>query len=123
MITDLGVGAGARVAIHGLTSRMAGAAGSFAASRNFASTWALGQVADRYGEGGGRAGFDDDGLAVLRAAFEESKAEGRRLYEAHRPEVEARHRGHVASIAGAVADCRAGRITVAEYAKRIAALP
>ncbi len=123
MIADLGVGTGARVAIHGLTNRMAGAAGSLAASRNFASTWALGQVADLYGEGGGRTGLDDGALALLRATFEESKEEGRRLYETHRPEVEARHRDHLASIDGAAADCRAGRITVAEYATRIADLP
>jgi uncharacterized protein (DUF697 family) len=122
VITGLGVGTGARVAVNGLMKFVPGVGSVFAASTNFASTWALGQVADQYWASGGKTDLDMADIKQLRESFEKSKAEGKRLYEDHKADVEAKHVAHVALLEELAVEFKAGRITLADYERQIVEL-
>jgi uncharacterized protein (DUF697 family) len=122
VIAGFGVGSRARVAVSGFVKFVPGAGSVFAASTNFACTWALGRVAGPYWESGGRALLDMPGFAALRALFESSKLEGRRLYLDRAAEVEAKYAAIVGPIDELSAEYEAGRITLADYERRVVAL-
>src|SRR6185503_17068395 len=54
VIAGIGVGAAARIGVNQLAKFIPGVGSVFAASTNFASTWALGQVAKQYWQSGGK---------------------------------------------------------------------
>jgi len=122
VIAGLGVGTGARVAVNGLMKFVPGVGSVFAASTNFASTWALGQVADQYWASGGKTDLDMADLKMLRATFESSKAEGKRLYEIHKADVAAKHAAHAALIEELAVEYKAGRITLSDYERKVVEL-
>jgi len=122
VIAGLGVGTGARVAVNGLMKFVPGVGSVFAASTNFASTWALGQVADQYWASGGKTDLDMADLKMLRTTYEKSKAEGKRLYEIHKIDVEAKQKAHAALIAELAVEYKAGRITLADYERKVVEL-
>ena len=122
VIAAVGVGTGARVAVIGLVKFVPGAGSAFVASTNFASTWALGQVANLYWGDGGTSDLGTADLTVLRDAFERAKVEGRRLYEEHRTNVERKHTDHVGRIEELAAQCKAGEITLADYERKVVEL-
>ena len=122
VIAGLGVGTGARVAVNGLMKFIPGVGSVFAASTNFASTWALGQVADQYWASGGKTDLDMADLKMLRATYESAKAEGKRLYEIHKVDVESKRRAHAALIEELAIEYKAGRITLADYERKVVEL-
>ena len=122
VIAGIGVGTGARVAVNTLMKLVPGVGSVFAASTNFASTWALGRVADRYWAGGGKSELAMADLKVLRETFESSKVEGKRLYDDHKLEVEAQQQAHGLMLSELAAELGAGRVTRAEYERRVEVL-
>jgi uncharacterized protein (DUF697 family) len=117
VIAGVGVGTGVRLAANGFMKFLPGAGSVFAASTNFASTWALGQVANQYWESGGKAD-----LQMLREVFVKSRVDGTRAYEKHQAEVEAKHKTHEATLRHLSDDYAAGRMTLVEYEKQAAEL-
>jgi uncharacterized protein (DUF697 family) len=110
----VGVGTGARIAINNLLKFVPGVGSVVAASTNFASTWALGKVANQYWESGGKAD-----MKMLKELFQRSKEQGKQEYEAHKAEVAAKEQANKAALETLAADYKAGKITQAEYERRV----
>ncbi len=117
VIAGLGVGSGARIAVNNLVKFVPGVGSFFAASTNFASTWALGQVANQYWESGGKAD-----LKMLGDIFRKSQADGHKAYEQHKAEVAAKQRAHKALLDELATEYRAGTITLADYERKVVEL-
>ena len=117
VFAGVGVGTGLRLAANGLMKFVPGAGSVFAASTNFASTWALGQVANQYWESGGRAD-----LKMLREVFVKSRADGRQAYAKHQAEVEAKGKAHQTTLRHLADDYGAGRMTLGEYERQVGEL-
>lgn len=117
VLAGVGVGTGMRLATNGLMKFVPGVGSLFAASTNFASTWALGQVSNQYWESGGRAD-----LRMLHEVFVKSRADGARVFETNRGAVEAKRKLHEKTLQQLSDDCAAGRMTPGEYAKQVAEL-
>lgn len=113
----VGVGTGGRIAVNSLVKAFPGLGSAFAATTNFASTWALGKVATQFWESGGKAD-----MKMLQDLFKRSKAEGKKEYEAHKAEVEAKSKAEHTTLEHLAADYKAGKITQAEYEKSVAEL-
>jgi len=117
VLAGVGAGTAARVAVNGLVKFIPGVGSVFAASTNFASTWALGQVAKQYWESGGKAD-----LEMLREVFKKSKAEGRQTYEQHRTDVEKKYATHGKLIDELNSEYKAGRLTLQDYERKVVEL-
>lgn len=113
----LGVGTGARIAVNNLLKFIPGVGSVVAAGTNFASTWALGKVANQYWESGGKAD-----MKMLRELFSRSKAEGKSVYKDHASEIEAKSRSNKASLDMLAADYKEGKLTQADYERRLSEL-
>ena len=117
ILGGLGVGTGARIAVNNLMKFIPGVGSVVAASTNFASTWALGKVANQYWESGGKAD-----MKMLKELFKKSQAEGKKEYDAHKADVDARSAKNKATLDKLAADYKAAKITQAEYEKAVAEL-
>jgi uncharacterized protein (DUF697 family) len=117
VIAGVGVGTGARLAVNNVLKFIPGVGSVVAASTNFASTWALGKVANQYWESGGKAD-----MKMLRELFQRSKVEGKQEYEAHKAEIEAKQKADKAKLDALAADYKAGKITQVDYERQVAAL-
>jgi uncharacterized protein (DUF697 family) len=110
----VGVGTGARIAVNNLLKFVPGVGSVVAASTNFASTWALGKVANQYWESGGKAD-----MKMLKELFQRSKEQGKQEYEAHKSEIDAKQKANKAALDALAADYKAGKVTQAEYERRV----
>jgi len=117
VIAGVGVGTGVRLAANNLLKFIPGVGSAFAATTNFASTWALGKVADQYWESGGKAD-----MKMLRETFMKSRSDGKAAYEAHRAEVESHGKARAATIQKLNDDYGASRMTLPEYERQVAEL-
>lgn len=118
VIAGVGVGTGARLAVNQLVRiALPGAGTLIAASTNFATTWALGKVANQYWESGGKAD-----MKMLKDLFRKSQAEGKQEYEKHKADVEAKSARDKATLDRLAADYKAGKISQADYERTIAEL-
>jgi len=110
----LGVGTGARIAVNNLAKFIPGVGSVVAASTNFASTWALGKVANQYWESGGKAD-----MKMLKELFTKSKAEGKSAYEQNKTAIDAKAKQNKPTLDALAADYKAGKITQADYERRV----
>jgi uncharacterized protein (DUF697 family) len=110
----LGVGTGARIAVNNLAKFIPGVGSVVAASTNFASTWALGKVANQYWESGGKAD-----MKMLKELFTKSKAEGKTAYEQNKTAIDAKAKQNKATLDALAADYKAGKISQADYERRV----
>ncbi len=110
----LGVGTGARIAVNNLAKFIPGVGSVVAASTNFASTWALGKVANQYWESGGKAD-----MKMLKELFVKSRAEGKTAYERNKAAVDAKAKQNKAALDALAADYKAAKITQADYERRV----
>jgi len=117
LFAGLGVGTGARIALTNLMKFIPVAGSVAGAATSFASTWALGKVANQYWESGGKAD-----LKMLRELFKTSQAEGKREYEARKAEVEAAKAQRKSTLDQLAADYAAGKISEADYERSVAEL-
>jgi len=117
VIAGVGVGTGVRLAANNLLKFIPGVGSAFAATTNFASTWALGKVADQYWESGGKAD-----MKMLRETFMKSRVEGKSAYETHKSEVESKGKVHADTIRKLGDDYGSSKMTLPEYEKQVAEL-
>lgn len=117
LLAGVRAGTAARIAVNELVKFVSGAGGGFAASTNFASTWALGQVAKQYWHSGGNAD-----LAKLGGIFAEAKAEGRLTYEQYKADVETKFAASRKLLDELEAEYAAGRITLADFERKVVEL-
>ena len=110
----VGVGTGARIAVNNLVKFIPGVGSVVAATTNFASTWALGKVANQYWESGGKAD-----MKMLRELFVKSKDEGKTAYAKHKAEIEAKQKANKADLDALAADYKAGKLTQTDYERRV----
>jgi uncharacterized protein (DUF697 family)/tellurite resistance protein len=110
----IGVGTGARIAVNNLAKFIPGVGSVVAASTNFASTWALGKVANQYWESGGKAD-----MKMLKELFVKSRAEGKTAYEKNKAAIEAKQKQNKPLLDSLAADYKAGKITQADYERRV----
>ncbi len=117
VLAGVGVGAAARIGVNQLVRFIPGAGSVFAASTNFASTWALGQVAKQYWQSGGKADIE-----MLGEIFTKSKAEGRLTYEQYKADIETKFAANRKLLDELQAEYAAGRITLADYERKVVEL-
>ena len=110
----IGVGTGARIAVNNLAKFIPGVGSVVAASTNFASTWALGKVANQYWESGGKAD-----MKMLKELFVKSRAEGKSAYEQNKAAIEAKQKQNKPLLDALAADYKAGKITQADYERSV----
>jgi len=117
VLAGVGAGTAARIAVNGLVKFVPGFGSVFAASTNFASTWALGQVAKQYWESGGKAD-----VQMLGEIFTKGKAEGRKTYEQYKADVETKFAANRKLLAELDAEYVSGRITLSDYERKVVEL-
>src|SRR6185295_9127476 len=110
LLGGLGLGTGARIAISNLAKLVPIWGSVVGASTSFASTWALGKIADKYFESGMKAD-----VAGLKTDFHAAQAEGRLAYESNKANVEAKVKQNEATFRSLGTDLSAGRITQQDY--------
>jgi uncharacterized protein (DUF697 family) len=110
----LGVGTVARIAVNNLLKFIPGVGSVVAASTNFASTWALGKVANQYWESGGKAD-----MKMLKELFVKSREEGKSEYEKHKAEIAAKERANKAALDALASEYKSGKLTQHEYERRV----
>jgi uncharacterized protein (DUF697 family) len=108
---------GLRIAINNLARVVPGWGSVFAAGTSFASTFALGKVAQRYFEAGKT--LDE---SELRDLFSQQRSAGSSVFESRKEHVDAVRAASGATIEALNAELAAGRITKAEYEARLAEL-
>lgn len=95
-------GLGVRIAVNNLMRFVPGWGSAFAAATSFASTYAMGRVANAYFAGD--QALDDN---AMRDLFKKAKAEGEGVYQQKKGDVDAMHAKHgavIADLGGRVAD-------------------
>ena len=115
LLGSLGLAAGMRVAVFSLLRLVPVWGSVVGASASLASTWALGQIADRYFASGMKAH-----IATLASPFKAAQAEGRKAYDAHNRGVDSRRKLDGLAMQTLKASLKAGRITQQEYSARLA---
>jgi len=115
LLGSLGLGAGMRIAVFSLVKLLPVWGSVVGASTSFASTWALGQIADRYFASGMKAH-----LATLASSFKAAQAEGHKAFDAHQSGVDSRRKLDGLAMQTLKASLKAGRITQQEFAARMA---
>lgn len=117
LLGALGLGTGARVAISNLCKFVPAWGSAVGATAAFASTWALGRIADKYFAAGAK-----EDPAKLREEFKKVELEGKSVYEKNKALVEKKRQTVGARIMALGADLNAGRISPEEYGKKLADL-
>jgi hypothetical protein len=84
------------------------------AAANFASTWAVGRVANQFYASGGKLSG-----AALKDMFKLKQKEGKDAYEASKRDVETTAAKNKAAIEQSGTDLKAGKISQAEYERRV----
>lgn len=114
LLGGLGLGTGARIAVSNLAKLVPVWGSLVGASASFASTWALGKIADKYFESGMKAD-----VASLRSDFKAAQAEGRQAYDSHKGLVESKSKQNETTFRSLGTDLAAGRITQKDYTARV----
>jgi uncharacterized protein (DUF697 family) len=106
--------AGLRIAVNNLVKLVPGWGSVFGATTSFATTWGVGQVADKYFASGGKLAPAD-----LKKEFTAAKKEGEGAYKEKKTVIDAKVDKDRAALVGLAEDRRADKITQAEYDKRV----
>jgi len=114
LLGGLGLGTGARIAVTNLAKLIPAWGSLVGASTSFATTWALGKIANKYFEGGMKAD-----LANLKGDFKAAQIEGRQAYESNKALVESKQKQNETTFRSLGTDLSAGRITQQAYTARV----
>lgn len=117
VLTGLGLGTGARIAVSNIAKLVPVWGSAFGATAAFATTWALGRIAVKYFDGGMPAD-----LGPLRQELADARGEGEQAFEQQKSAIAEKAEMHRGSLERLAADLAAGRITQAEYEARITQL-
>ncbi len=117
LLAGLGLGTGARIAVSNLAKLVPVWGSAFGATTAFASTWALGKIANRYFESGAKAD-----VATLRKDMKAMEKEGKDAYGQQKSAIEAKRSEASAKLTELNAQRKAGTISQGDYEKQVAAL-
>ena len=117
LLGGLGLGTGARIAVSNLAKLVPVWGSAFGAASAFATTWALGKIANRYFESGQKADVKD-----LKKELKTMQAAGKEEYARQQETIEARRKASEGKLAALNAERKAGTLSQAEYEKEVAAL-
>ncbi|WP_394847696.1 TerB family tellurite resistance protein [Pendulispora brunnea] len=107
-------GTGMRIAVNNLAKLVPGWGSVVGATTSFATTWAIGKVAERYFASGGTVP-----VAQLRKEFKDAKKDGKEAYDKNKESVEAKAIRTKLALEALNADLQAQRISQAEYDERV----
>jgi uncharacterized protein (DUF697 family)/uncharacterized tellurite resistance protein B-like protein len=114
LLGSLGLGTGARIAVSNLAKLVPVWGSMVGATASFASTWALGQIANKYFESGMKAD-----MASLKSDFKAAQAEGRLAYDSNKGLIESKSKLNEATFRSLGTDLAAGRINQKDYSARV----
>jgi len=114
MMGGLGLGTGARIAASNLAKFVPVWGSAVGATTSFASTWALGKVAEKYFE----SGLKSD-AGTLKSEFQTAQSAGQEAYAGHKEQIETKRTQHEAAFKTLNAELAAGKINQNEYSSRI----
>ena len=117
LLAGLGLGTGARIAVSNLAKLVPVWGSAFGATSAFATTWALGKIANRYFESGKNAD-----LGSLKKELKTMEKEGKEAYAKQKDTIESKRKEHAAKLAELNEQRKAGTLSQAEYEKQVAAL-
>jgi uncharacterized protein (DUF697 family)/tellurite resistance protein len=117
LLAGLGLGTGARIAVSNLAKLVPVWGSAFGATSAFATTWALGKIANRYFETGKKAD-----MGVLKTELKSMEKEGKAAYAQQKDTIEAKRKEHAAKLSDLNAQRKAGKLSQADYEKQVAAL-
>lgn len=109
--------AGLRIAVNNLARFVPGWGSAFGAATSFATTFAIGRVANRYFEAG--RGLDE---AELRSLFDNARSEGRTVFDTQSQRIDAARAQHGERLSELNERLAAGQIGRAEYDAEITRL-
>ena len=114
MLGALGVGTGARIAVNNLAKLVPGWGSIVGASTSFATTWALGKVADTWFLDGARRDVAD-----LKGDFAQAEMDGKAAYAQQKEAIDAARHAKAKSLEALTEKARAGEISQADYQARV----
>src|SRR5690606_21337339 len=117
LLAGLGLGTGARIAVSNLAKLVPVWGSAFGATTAFATTWALGKIANRYFESGQKAD-----IAQLKTELKALEKEGKEAYAQQKEAIERKRQEAAAKLEALNAERKDGKISQAEYEKQVAAL-
>jgi uncharacterized protein (DUF697 family)/uncharacterized tellurite resistance protein B-like protein len=114
LLVGMGAGQVGRIAMNTLLGFVPVLGSVIPAVSNFASTWAVGRVANEFYASGGKMD-----KKTLQAAFKSRQKEGRDAYSQHKATVEAKAARNKALLDDLGGAYKAGKITQAEYERSV----
>lgn len=114
ILAGMGVGQVGRVALNTLLGFVPVLGSVIPAAANYASTWAVGRVANQFYASGGTLS-----AAAMKDMFSLKKKEGKAEYEKNKAAVAAAAEKNKAALEVLAADYKAGKITQAEYEQKV----
>jgi uncharacterized protein (DUF697 family)/uncharacterized tellurite resistance protein B-like protein len=114
LLGGLGLGTGARIAVSNLAKLVPVWGSAVGATGSFASTWALGQIADKYFAGGMKTD-----TATMKSDFKFAQEEGRTAYATNKDLVDSKRTLNETALQSLGADLKTGKITQQEYSARV----
>lgn len=117
LLGGLGLGTGARIAVSNLAKIVPVWGSAFGATSAFATTWALGKIANRYFEGGQKTD-----IAQLKNEMKALEKQGKEAYAQQKEEIARKRDASAAALQALNEQRKAGTITQGEYETRVAAL-
>ena len=117
LLGGLGLGTGARIAVSNIAKLVPVWGSAFGATSAFATTWALGKIANRYFEGGRRAD-----LGELKKEMKAVEKEGKEVYANQKELIESKRRETEAKLTALNEQRKSNALSQREYEARVAEL-
>jgi uncharacterized protein (DUF697 family)/uncharacterized tellurite resistance protein B-like protein len=117
LMAGVGAGTGARVAVNSLLKFFPGVGSVVAAGTNFATTYAIGQIAGKWFESSMKADPEE-----LRKAFRAAEKEGKTQYKERKVQIETRRKAKETHLMTLAEELRIGEMGQEEYEKKVAEL-
>lgn len=117
LLAGLGLGTGARIAVSNLAKLVPVWGSAFGAATAFATTWALGKIANQYFESGRQAD-----LGELKKEMKAMEKQGKEAYAQQKDAIEAKRRETEAKLKELNEQRKAGTLSQADYETQVAAL-
>lgn len=117
LLAGLGLGTGARIAVSNLAKLVPVWGSAFGATTAFATTWALGKIANRYFEGGQKANVAD-----LKQELKVMEKEGKDAYAQQKGAIERKSQETAAKLTALNEQRKAGAISQGDYERQVAEL-
>jgi len=117
LLVGMGAGQAGRIAVNTLLGFVPGIGSVVPAMVNFSATYAVGRVANQYYAAGGKLD-----AKTLKESFKLRQKEGREEYEKNKTTIEAKAAANKAALEKLNAEYKAGKLTQAEYERRVVEL-